>query len=49
MFELTAEEFEVWRSQFMTSKRDRIGLRYKPVAFTEQGVSMFTPLNAMPI
>jgi len=49
MFELTAEEFEVWRSQFVTSKSDKMGLRYKPMAFTEQKVSMFTPLNAMPI
>jgi hypothetical protein len=40
MFELTAEEFEVWRSQFVTSKSDKMGLRYKPMAFTEQGVSM---------
>ena len=24
MFELTAEEFEIWRSQFVTSKRDKI-------------------------
>jgi hypothetical protein len=42
MFELRAEEFEVWRSQFVTSKSDRIGLRYKPMAFTEQGVSMLS-------
>jgi ORF6N domain len=46
MFEMTNTEFEDWRSQFVTSKRDKMGLRYKPMAFTEQGVVMFTPLNA---
>ena len=46
MFELTKEEFENWRSQFVTSKADKIGLRYRPMVFTEQGVAMFTPLNA---
>ena len=40
MFELTKEEFENWRSQFVTSNRDKMGLRYKPMAFTEQGVAM---------
>ena len=37
MFELTKEEFENWRSQFVTSNSDKMGLRYKPMAFTEQG------------
>jgi hypothetical protein len=49
MFEMTNTEFEDWRSQFVTSKRDKMGLRYKPMAFTEQGVAMFTPLNAQPV
>ena len=50
MFELTKEEFENWRSQFVTSSSPQWGgARYKPMAFTEQGVAMFTPLNAMPI
>ena len=35
MFELTKEEFENWRSQFVTSNSDKMGLRYKPMAFTE--------------
>ena len=48
MFELTAKQFEIWRSQFVTSKSDKMGLRYKPMALSEQGVSKFTPLNAMP-
>lgn len=42
MFELTKEEFADWRSQFVTSNRDRMGLRYPPMAFTEQGVAMLS-------
>jgi hypothetical protein len=42
MFELAAEEFRNWRSQFVTSKSDKIGLRYKPMVFTEQGVAMLS-------
>ena len=42
MFELTKEEFENWRSQFVTSNSDKMGLRYVPMAFTEQGVAMLS-------
>ena len=35
MFELTKEEFKNWRSQIVTSNRDKMGLRYNPIAFTE--------------
>ena len=42
MFEMTKKEFENWRSQFVTSKSDRMGLRYKPMAFTEQGIAMLS-------
>lgn len=43
MFELTKEEFEDWRSQFVTSSSgDWMGLRYTPMAFTEQGVAMLS-------
>jgi flagellar capping protein FliD len=42
MFEMTKVEFADWRSQFVTSKSDRMGLRYKPMAFTEQGVAMLS-------
>ena len=42
MFELTKEEFNFWRSQIVTSKGDRKGLRYAPMAFTEQGVAMLS-------
>ena len=44
MFELTKEEFQNWRSQFVTSKSDRMGLRYSPMAFTEQGVAMLSSI-----
>ena len=42
MFELTKDEFQNWRSQFVTSNRDKMGLRYNPMAFTEQGVAMLS-------
>jgi hypothetical protein len=47
MFVLTPQEFKDWRSQFVTSKTDRMGLRHAPMAFTEQGVAMLsTVLNS---
>ncbi len=42
MFEMTKEEFSIWRSQFATSNSDKIGLRYAPFCFTEQGVTMLS-------
>jgi hypothetical protein len=42
MFELSKEEFENWRLQFVTSNADKMGLRYKPMAFTEQGFAMLS-------
>ncbi len=42
MFVLTPEEFGEWRSQFVTSKADRMGLRHAPMAFTEQGIAMLS-------
>jgi hypothetical protein len=35
MFQLTKEEFIDWKSQFVISKGDRMGLRKIPFAFTE--------------
>lgn len=40
MFELTQNEFDSLRSQFVTSNRG--GMRYLPFAFTEQGVAMLS-------
>jgi phage regulator Rha-like protein len=42
MFELTKKELEYWRCQFGTSNSDKMGLRYKPMVFTEQGVAMLS-------
>ncbi|HTI12583.1 MAG TPA: ORF6N domain-containing protein [Puia sp.] len=45
MFELSAEEFQEWRSQIGTSNSnegDKMGLRYAPYVFTEQGVAMLS-------
>lgn len=42
MFVLTPEEFAEWRSQFVISKADRMGLRHPPMAFTEQGIAMLS-------
>ncbi|HEC42592.1 MAG TPA: ORF6N domain-containing protein [Bacteroides sp.] len=42
MFELSAEELHDWRSQFVTSNTDKMGLRYPPFCFTEHGVLMLS-------
>ncbi len=42
MFEMTKEEFLNWRTQFATSNADKMGLRYIPFCFTEQGVTMLS-------
>jgi hypothetical protein len=40
MFVLNAKEFKNWRSQIVTSSWG--GIRYKPMAFTEQGIAMLS-------
>lgn len=42
MFQLTQQEFKDWRSQFVTSNDDKMGLRYAPYAFTEDGVAQLS-------
>jgi hypothetical protein len=42
MLVLTDNEFCDWRSQIVISNADRKGLRYAPMAFTEQGVAMLS-------
>jgi phage regulator Rha-like protein len=44
MFEMEPQEFEIWRSQFVTSTSDQRGLRYAPFCFTEQGMTMLSCL-----
>ena len=40
MFQLNEDEFENWKSQIVTSSSDKMGLRKRPFAFTEHGVTM---------
>jgi hypothetical protein len=45
MFELNEQEFKDWRCHFGTSisnPGDKMGLRYAPYVFTEQGVAMLS-------
>jgi hypothetical protein len=42
MFQLSKEEYESLRSQFVISKKGRGGRRYLPYVFTEQGVAMLS-------
>lgn len=42
MFQMSKEEFEIWRSQIMISNSDRMGLRRPPYVFTEQGIAMLS-------
>lgn len=42
MFRLDNKEFEDWKSQFVTSNSNKMGLRKKPLVFTEQGVAMLS-------
>ena len=39
MFQLSKTEFQIWKSQIVTSNSDKMGLRRPPYAFTEQGKS----------
>ena len=42
MFQLNNEEFKNWKSQIAMSNSEKMGLRRKPYAFTEQGVAMLS-------
>jgi ORF6N domain len=47
MLQLSAEEQDRWRSQFvMSNPSARIGLRRWPYAFTEQGVAMLSSVHS---
>jgi hypothetical protein len=47
MFQMTAEEFDILRSQFVTSSSWG-GRRYPPFVFTEQGVAMLSSVLRSP-
>jgi len=42
MFQMTKDEFENWRSQFVMSNSDKIGLRRPHYVFTQEGVAMLS-------
>jgi hypothetical protein len=42
MFQLTQKELEDWMSQIVISNKEKMGIRKKPYAFTEQGVAMLS-------
>jgi len=42
MFQLSTEEMKNWKSQIVTSNREKMGIRKKPYVFTEQGVAMLS-------
>lgn len=49
MFQLSKEELENWRSQFVTSNSaQKMGLRRRPHVFTEQGVAMLSSVLRSP-
>ena len=42
MFQMTQEELKDWKSQFVISNSEKMGLRKSPLVFTEQGVAMLS-------
>jgi hypothetical protein len=44
MFQLTSLEFQNWVSQIVIPKKATMGLRIKPLVFTEQGVAMLSSI-----
>lgn len=42
MFQFTQNELENWMSQIVISNKEKMGIRKKPYAFTEQGVAMLS-------
>jgi hypothetical protein len=42
MFQMDKSEFQNWKSQFVTSNSNKMGLRKLPYVFTEQGVAMLS-------
>jgi len=42
MFEMNTAEFEAWKRERNLEDDDKMGLRYAPFCFTEQGVTMLS-------
>ena len=49
MFQLNREEFRDWKSQFVTSNPDKMGLRKSPLVFTEHGILMLSSVLHSPM
>jgi hypothetical protein len=49
MFQLDASEFAKWKSQIVTSKNDKMGLRKRSYVFTEQEIAMLSTVLRSPI
>lgn len=41
-FQLTDEEFQIWKSQIVITNSEKMGLRRNPFAFTERGIAMLS-------
>ncbi|MBU4304608.1 MAG: ORF6N domain-containing protein [Candidatus Omnitrophica bacterium] len=48
MFQLNKEEFKDWKSQFVMSNSDKMGLRRPPYVFTEHGILMLSSVLNSP-
>ncbi|RJQ51896.1 MAG: hypothetical protein C4526_09040 [Nitrospiraceae bacterium] len=42
MFQLTVEEMKNWKSQIVISNQEKMGIRRRPYAFSENGVAMLS-------
>ena len=42
MFQLDPKEMKIWKSQIVTSNKEKMGIRKAPLVFTEQGVAMLS-------
>jgi hypothetical protein len=42
MFQLSKEETELWKSQIVMTNKERMGLRRRPYAFTQEGIAMLS-------
>jgi ORF6N domain len=49
MFQQTSKELNNWKSQIVTSNKEKMGLRKLPLAITKQGDSMLSSVLNSPI
>src|SRR4051812_4500538 len=48
MFQLTDHELTYWKSQIVTSNKEKMGVRKRPYAFTELGIAMLSSVLNSP-